>query len=82
MSQTSIVTILYSASQDGQVKGIGFESLIVQNGKVTAGNYEIGDGAVTCCTVPNVRRFRGLPLLPQRQPTAPAKGVIDSQSDR
>ena len=39
------MTILYSASQEGQLKGIGSDLLIVQKGKVTASNYEIGDGA-------------------------------------
>ena len=32
MSETSIVTILYSASQLGQLKGIGFDWLIVVGG--------------------------------------------------
>jgi len=31
--QSSIVTILYSASQDGQLKGIGSDLLIVQKGR-------------------------------------------------
>ena len=36
---------MYSASQLGQLKGIGSDLLIVQKGKVAASNYEIGDGA-------------------------------------
>jgi len=60
------MTILYPASQTGQVKGIGSDLLISYKEKgLLKGN---GDGT-TYQAVPYVRRHRGLPLLPQGQLT-------------
>jgi len=78
-SQASIVTILYSASQAGQRKGIGSDWLIVKRNRVAENQNVLGStnesGAHEADThAPSQQHAApsGLPLYPQGQRAAPA----------